>query len=51
MAEKYNKSSRYEWIFTQAIKKINNYSKKMSDIQCEKSRKVLIDLMMAIIEF
>jgi hypothetical protein len=51
VADRYNKSSKYEWIFTQAVKKINPYSQKMNDDECERSRLILIDLMMAILEF
>ena len=52
VAKKYKKDeNKFEWIFTQAIKKVNTYTMKMDDSECERSRKVLLDLVIAIIEF
>lgn len=50
MAEKYQKGgSKFEWLFTQAIKKVNTYTSKMNADECERARKVLIDLIIAIL--
>ena len=52
VAKKYKKDdNKFEWIFTQAIKKVSTYTQKMDDCECERSRKVLLDLVIAIIEF
>ncbi len=52
MAKKYKKDdNKFEWIFTQAVKKVSSYTLKMDDHECERARKVLLDLVIAIIEF
>ena len=50
VAKKYKKDkSKFDWLFTQAIKKVSGYTSKMNDDECERSRKVLLDLIIAII--
>ena len=51
VAQKYNKESKLEWILSQAVRKIDTYTSRMTDDECERSRKVLLDLIISIIEF
>lgn len=52
VAKKYKKDeNKFEWIFTQAIKKVSIYTQKMDTDECERARKVLLDLVIAIIQF
>ena len=51
MAQKYKKESKLDWILSQAVRKIDTYTAKMTDEECERGRKVLLDLIIAIIEF
>ena len=51
VAQRYKKESKFEWILNQAVRKIDSYTAKMTDDECERSRKVLLSLIIAIIEF
>jgi hypothetical protein len=51
VAKKYKKENKFEWLFLQAIKKVDGYTSKMTAEECEAARKVILDLIIAIIEF